>query len=59
MQFEEVDINLEDNRFWRERYKYEIPVVHFNGSQLMKHRFSEQTMLDALNEYNTNDVDVH
>lgn len=49
VEYKEVDTDLEENTFWKQRYKYEIPVVHFNGKLLMKHRFNEQTLLDALN----------
>ena len=47
-EYEEVDISLDENAFWRSRYKYEIPVVHLNGKMLMKHWFDEDKMKSAL-----------
>ncbi|XP_067937620.1 glutaredoxin-like protein C5orf63 homolog [Watersipora subatra] len=51
VQYQEVDINLEENEFWKNRYRYEIPVVHMNGKFLMKHRFDPVAMREALMRY--------
>ncbi|KAJ7385689.1 hypothetical protein OS493_013717 [Desmophyllum pertusum] len=38
---EEVDITAKGNETWFDKYRYEIPVFHLNGSFLMKHRVNE------------------
>jgi len=35
---EEVDILLPENKQWHQKYRYDIPVFHFEGDFLMKHR---------------------
>ncbi|KAM7148721.1 glutaredoxin-like protein C5orf63 homolog isoform 2-T4 [Molossus nigricans] len=35
---QEVDITLPENSAWYERYKFDIPVFHLNGTFLMMHR---------------------
>ncbi|XP_068762239.1 glutaredoxin-like protein C5orf63 homolog [Montipora capricornis] len=42
--FEEVDITENGNHIWFEKYQYEIPVFHLNGSFLMKHRVNEELL---------------
>ncbi|XP_030209364.1 glutaredoxin-like protein C5orf63 homolog isoform X1 [Gadus morhua] len=36
--FQTVDITLPENKTWYKKYKYDIPVFHFNGQFLMMHR---------------------
>ena len=45
---EECYIDLEENREWRELYQFDIPVVHLNGSFLMKHRIDENKLKKIL-----------
>lgn len=48
---EEVDITEEGNEAWFEKYRYEIPVFHLNGSFLMKHRVNEELLEKELTKY--------
>lgn len=50
-QFEEVDIKAKGNEEWFEKYRYEIPVFHFNGSFLMKHRVNEGLLDRELSKF--------
>uniref|UniRef100_A0A8C0V740 Glutaredoxin-like protein n=1 Tax=Cyanistes caeruleus TaxID=156563 RepID=A0A8C0V740_CYACU len=45
---QEVDITLPENSGWYDKYKYDIPVFHFNGKFLMKHRVDIQKFEDRL-----------
>ncbi|KAI1239645.1 hypothetical protein IHE44_0011068, partial [Lamprotornis superbus] len=45
---QEVDITLPENSAWYDKYKYDIPVFHFNGKFLMKHRVDIQKFEDRL-----------
>ncbi|OWF56143.1 glutaredoxin-like protein C5orf63 homolog [Mizuhopecten yessoensis] len=51
-QLEEVDITESSNKEWL-KYRYDIPVFHFDGKYLMKHRVNlkdfEQTLTDYEN----------
>lgn len=50
-QFEEVDIKAKGNEAWFEKYRYEIPVFHLNGSFLMKHRVNEEVLERELSKF--------
>ena len=50
-QFEEVDIKAKGNETWFEKYRYEIPVFHLNGSFLMKHRVNEEILERELSKF--------
>ncbi|XP_077394824.1 glutaredoxin-like protein C5orf63 homolog [Festucalex cinctus] len=52
---QQVDISLPENRAWRDKYKWDIPVFHLNGRFVMKHRvdvdllhklLDDQTMIE-------------
>ncbi|XP_076218307.1 glutaredoxin-like protein C5orf63 homolog isoform X2 [Aptenodytes patagonicus] len=45
---QEVDITLPENSAWYDKYKYDIPVFHFNGKFLMKHQVDIQKFEDQL-----------
>lgn len=45
LELDEVDITLPENKPWFEKYQYEIPVIHFEGHFLMKHRV-DKTLLE-------------
>lgn len=44
---QQVDISLPENRLWFDRYRWDIPVFHFNGRFVMKHRV-DVVLLDKL-----------
>lgn len=46
--YEEVDISSERNKNWFELYKYDIPVVHFNGVEIARHKLDERVLVSAL-----------
>ncbi|XP_078571850.1 glutaredoxin-like protein C5orf63 homolog [Branchiostoma floridae x Branchiostoma japonicum] len=48
---EEVDITKPDNKQWFRQYRYEIPVFHFNGEFLMKHRVDIPALEEALKRW--------
>ncbi|XP_077988584.1 glutaredoxin-like protein C5orf63 homolog [Glandiceps talaboti] len=48
---EEVYITRQGNEEWYRRYRYDIPVFHFNGTFLMKHRVDEKLLEDTLQIY--------
>jgi len=50
-QLEEVDIKAKGNETWFDKYRYEIPVFHLNGSFLMKHRVNEELLDKELRKY--------
>lgn len=50
-QLEEVDIKKKENKDWFNKYRYDIPVFHFNGKFLMKHKVDLQMFEKALKEY--------
>ena len=56
---EEVDITKEGNEAWFEKYRYEIPVFHLNGSFLMKHRVNEELLEKELTKYEHKQDAVH
>ena len=47
--YEECHIDEACNETWYEKYKFEIPVIHLDGSYLMKHRVNERLLKKALN----------
>ncbi|KAK3593773.1 hypothetical protein CHS0354_014312 [Potamilus streckersoni] len=51
--FEEVNILLPENKEWFEKYRYEIPVFHFEGEFLMKYCVNTKVLETALKEYET------
>ncbi|XP_077870266.1 glutaredoxin-like protein C5orf63 homolog isoform X2 [Saccoglossus kowalevskii] len=48
---QEVDITTKQNKDWYKLYRYDIPVFHFNGKFLMKHRVNEQLLDEMLQTY--------
>lgn len=48
---EMVDIATKENIRWLRLYRYEIPVVFFNGEFLCKHRLDEKLLEKKLNEF--------
>ncbi|XP_043916728.1 glutaredoxin-like protein C5orf63 homolog [Protopterus annectens] len=48
---QEVDITLTENSVWYNKYKYDIPVFHFNGHFLMKHRVNFQLLEEHLKKW--------
>ena len=53
--YKEEYIDVAGNEKWFEQYKYDIPVIHLNGSLLMMHRVDcdrLRTALDALKTKN-------
>lgn len=48
---EEVDITKPGNEHWFGRYRYEIPVFHFEGKFLMKNVANVQLFENVLNSY--------
>lgn len=49
--FQEVDITKPENSKWSGLYRYEIPVFHFQGKFLMKHRVDVEKLKTALDEF--------
>ncbi|XP_071794222.1 glutaredoxin-like protein C5orf63 homolog isoform X2 [Asterias amurensis] len=48
---EEVYIDKPENRDYFSKYRYDIPVFHFNGEFLMKHRVDEGLFTETLDKY--------
>ena len=48
--YQEEFIDASDNKDWYNKYKYDIPVIHINGSYLMKHRVNEWLLRRTLNQ---------
>ncbi|XP_056130888.1 glutaredoxin-like protein C5orf63 homolog [Lampris incognitus] len=48
--FQQVDITLSENKVWYNRYRYDIPVFHFNGRFLMKHGVNTALLEQQLSE---------
>ncbi|GFO13554.1 glutaredoxin-like protein [Plakobranchus ocellatus] len=48
---EKVDITAPGNELLWKSYRYDIPVFHFNGKYLMKHRADLEIFKKALSEY--------
>ena len=46
-----MDIKAKGNEIWFDKYRYEIPVFHLNGSFLMKHRVNEELLDKELRKY--------
>lgn len=50
----EPNLDIDKNSPWfKIAYKYQIPVVHLNGSEISRHSLSEKKLLDALNNHTT------
>ena len=43
-----MDITEKGHEAWFDKYKYEIPVFHLNGTFLMKHRVNEELLEQEL-----------
>lgn len=41
---EKVDITAEGNEAWFSRYRHDIPVVHLDGREVLRHRVEERTL---------------
>lgn len=41
-------IDVPENKEWFKKYKYDIPVLHLNGTLLMMHRVDEDKLRAAL-----------
>ncbi|RUS80022.1 hypothetical protein EGW08_012192 [Elysia chlorotica] len=48
---EKVDITASGNELLWEKYRYDIPVFHFNGKYLMKHRADVDLFTKTLEDY--------
>lgn len=53
-QFETVDITSSGNEEWWSKYKFEIPVFHFEGQFLMKHRADVELLETAIKNFEKN-----
>lgn len=49
--FEQVFIDCKENKHWFDSYKYDIPVFHFNGKFLMKHKVDHEALQGALKDF--------
>lgn len=50
LHLEEVDITKPENRTFFKQYRYDIPVLHFNGEFLCMHRLDVELLDTKLNE---------
>lgn len=50
-QLKEVDITEPENKRWFDKYKYDIPVFHFNGEYLMRHKVHEELLKKTLRDF--------
>lgn len=48
---ETVDILHPDNQSWKRQYRYDIPVFHFEGEFLTKHRADVKMLEDKLTAF--------
>lgn len=48
--YEEVDITANGNQEWFNKYKYDIPVIHINNQEVMRHKVFEKPFLEALKQ---------
>ncbi|XP_019732870.1 glutaredoxin-like protein C5orf63 homolog, partial [Hippocampus comes] len=46
----QVDISRPENRAWRVKYKWDIPVFHLNGRFVMKHRVDVKLLNKLLDD---------
>ena len=46
-----IDISKMENIHWWHKYKYDIPVFHFEGKFLMKHKANVSALQFALDDY--------
>lgn len=53
-QFETVDITEAGNESWWNEYKYDIPVFHFEGKFLMKHKANLEVLETAIQRFEEN-----
>ena len=51
VKLEKVDITAVGNEKWWKSYKYEIPVFHFQGAFLMKHRANTNLLQKAIDDF--------
>ncbi|ENN83118.1 hypothetical protein YQE_00520, partial [Dendroctonus ponderosae] len=49
-----VDISKKENLRWLRLYRYEIPVLFFNGEFLCKHRLNEELLRQKLTALKSN-----
>ncbi|PWN48990.1 hypothetical protein IE53DRAFT_168682 [Violaceomyces palustris] len=42
------DDSLEEVKHWRRKYQYDIPVLHLEGKEIFRHRFTEDQLLERL-----------
>ncbi|XP_046358899.2 glutaredoxin-like protein C5orf63 homolog [Haliotis rufescens] len=47
----EVDITDPSNKEWFNKYRYDIPVFHFEGEFLMKHKADVNALQNALDKF--------
>ena len=52
--YQEEYIDAPSNKKFYDKYKYDIPVVHINGTYLMKHRVNEWLLRRALDRFSKN-----
>ncbi|XP_046571450.1 glutaredoxin-like protein C5orf63 homolog [Haliotis rubra] len=52
----EVDITEPANKEWFKKYRYDIPVFHFEGEFLMKHKADINALQDALDKFNNRTI---
>lgn len=50
-QFETVDITAKGNREWWDKYKFDIPVFHFEGQFLMQHQADIKLLQSAIEKF--------
>ena len=48
---ETVDIEAKGNEEWWDKYKYEIPVFHFEGEMIFKNKADVAKLREWLREY--------
>lgn len=51
VQLEKVDITRRENVEYLRKYRYDIPVLHFNGELLCMHRLDVPRLQQQLDEY--------
>ncbi|EGG09620.1 uncharacterized protein MELLADRAFT_61056 [Melampsora larici-populina 98AG31] len=45
------DSSLEDHKLYRRAYQYDIPVLHLDGKELMRHRLDIKLLTQRLREW--------
>lgn len=51
IRFEKIDITRAENSKYLQLYRYDIPVLHFNGELLCMHRLNVELLRSKLNEH--------